>query len=310
MTGVAQGPTDEFELLADSWAMSMEADGYGAATIHGYRKALLSLRTWLDEHHPNTAPADVTRNDVRGWLVDLRRTRSQNTARTYFAGVRHFFRWMAAEGEIERDPCDGIRSPAPAETRTDVLSAADLRRLLETCAGRDFRSRRDRAILLLFLDGGLRLAELAGLTMSDVDLRERMLFVVGKGSKRSGPRQRAVPLGIKAVQALDRYIRERRRHPWADHEALWLGDRNRGPVSTAAIKSMVQRRGESVGLTVHPHQLRHVWAHEFRMAGGSEGDLMLIGGWRSRAMLDRYGRSAAAERARDAARRYSLGDRL
>ncbi|HVL99322.1 MAG TPA: tyrosine-type recombinase/integrase [Egibacteraceae bacterium] len=310
MAEPAQDPHPDFAMLATSWDMSMEADGYGAATRRGYGKALGSFVAWLTEHSPGTGPATVVRDDVRGWLVELRRTRAQNTARTYYAGVRHFFRWLHAEGETDRDPCEGIRSPSPAEPVTEVIAAADLRRLVETCAGRDFVSRRDRAILLLFLDGGLRLAELAELSIADVDVRERMVYVVGKGSGRSGPRHRAVPLGIKAAQALDRYLRERRRHPWASCDALWLGARGRGPITAAGIKRMLQRRGESVGLTIHPHMLRHVWAHEFRAAGGSEGDLMLIGGWKSRAMLDRYGRSAAAERARDAARRYSLGDRL
>ena len=82
---------------------------------------------------------------------------------------------------------------------------------------------------MLFVDGGLRLAELAGLTTDDIDVRDRMVYVVGQGSGRRGPRKREVPLGIKAAQALDRYLRERRRHPWATHEALWLGDRGRGP---------------------------------------------------------------------------------
>ena len=310
MNGPAQAPSTEFDLLGDSWEMAMEADGYATGTRHGYRKALASFGAWLAAEAPDIGPTEVVRDHVRGWLVTLRRQRSQNTARTYYAGVRHFYRWLLAEGEIEVDPCDGIRSPAPAEPETPVVSPADLRRLLEGCAGRDFRARRDRAIIMLFVDGGLRLAELTGLTTDDVDVRDRMVYVVGKGTGRRGPRKRAIPLGIKAAQALDRYLRERRRHPWAAHEALWLGDRGRGPLSADGIKAMIARRGAAIGIALHPHALRHTWAHEFRNAGGSEGDLMLIGGWTSRAMLDCYGKSAAAERARDAARRYSLGDRL
>lgn len=68
-------------------------------------------------------------------------------------------------------------------------------------------SRRDAAIIYLFLDCGLRLAELAGLTVDDVDLRDRIVYVAGKGSNRSGPRRRAVRAGVKCAQALDRYLR-------------------------------------------------------------------------------------------------------
>ena len=78
---------------------------------------------------------------------------------------------------------------------------------------------------MLFLDGGLRLSELAGLQVADVDLRDRIVYVVGKASRRSGARHRAVPLGVKAARSLDRYLRERRRHPYADTPRLWLGSR-------------------------------------------------------------------------------------
>jgi hypothetical protein len=89
-----------------------------------------------------------------------------------------------------------------------VLSDEELRRLLATCAGRDFTARRDNAIIMLFLDDGLRLSELADLQVADVDLRDRIVYVAGKASRRSGPRHRAVPLGVKAARALDRYLRE------------------------------------------------------------------------------------------------------
>jgi site-specific recombinase XerC len=143
-----------------------------------------------------------------------------------------------------------------------------------------------------------------------VDLYSRQLLVVGKGSRRSGPRHRAVPFGIKTARALDRYLRARRRHRYAGEPALWLG-KTTGAISADGVAAMLTRRGQAAGLPgLHPHQLRHTWAHYFRQAGGAEGDLVVLGGWRSRAMVDRYGRSAAAERAAEAGRRYSLGDRL
>ena len=192
-----------------------------------------------------------------------------------------------------------------------MLSDEELRRLLATCAGRDFTARRDNAIIMLFLDGGFRLSELADLQVADVDLPDRIVYVAGKASRRSGPRHRAVPLGVKAARALDRYLRERRRHPYAETPRLWLGSRGRPVLSADGIEAMLERRGATAGIRgLHPHAFRHTWAHAFRAAGGNEGDLMLLGGWRSRAMLDRYGKTAAADRAADAYRRLSLGDRI
>jgi integrase len=244
-------------------------------------------------------------------LVEVRERHSSNTARGWFAGVRHFCRWLESEGEADQDATAGIRTPAPGDPETPVLSDADLRALLSTCAGTDFTARRDTAIIMLFLDGGLRLSELAGLQVADVDLRDRIVFVAGKASRRSGPRHRAVPLGVKAARALDRYLRERRRHPYADTARLWLGSRGRPTLDADGVKAMLKRRGADAGITdLHPHAFRHTWAHACRAAGGNEGDLMLLGGWRSRAMLDRYGKAAAADRAAEAYRRLSLGDRI
>jgi integrase/recombinase XerC len=106
-----------------------------------------------------------------------------------------FCRWLQSEGETDRDATAGIRTPAPGDPEKAVLSDEDLRALLATCAGTDFTARRDTAIIMLFSDGGLRLSKLAGLQVADVDLRDRILYVVGKASRRSSPRHRAVPLG-------------------------------------------------------------------------------------------------------------------
>jgi len=288
----------------------MRADGYAANTLKSYLRALDTFGAWLFDQNPAVSPVDVTRDHIRAWIVQTREATSSGTARSWFAGVRHFFRWAVAEEETDRDPTEGVRTPPPNDPTTPVLSLDDIRALLVTCAGRDFVSRRDAAIIYLFADGGLRLAELADLTVPSVDVRDRILYVNGKGSNRSGPRRRAVPLGVKAAQALDRYLRERRRHPHAEREALWLGGRGRPSLSPDGIDAMLKRRGAVAGVKLHPHMFRHSWASQFRAAGGAEGDLMVLGGWRSRQMLDRYGKVVAEERAREAYRSIALGDRL
>jgi site-specific recombinase XerD len=300
----------DFQILADSWDLALRADGYAKNTVNSYRRALHHFATWLDDNAPGVGPAEATRDHIRGWLVHVRENTSSGTARSWFPGVRKFYRWAIEENEADTNPTEGVRTPPPNQTHTPVLTLDEIRALLATCAGRGFADRRDAAIIFLFADGGLRLAEVAGLQMTDVDLAARMVFVSGKGSNRSGPRRRAVPLGIKATRALDRYIRDRRRHPYAELPALWLGERNRGPLSIAGVDRVVERRGALAGLKLHAHMFRHTWASQFRKVGGSEGDLMVLGGWSSRTMLDRYGRAAAAERAQEAYRSRALGDRL
>lgn len=300
----------DFLVFFDSWQLALHADGYPETTRRSYAYGMRDYTTWLAEHAPGVGPLDVTRDHVRGWLVWCRDSKSQNTARGRFAGVRHFHGWLVRDEERDDDPTRAVRMPPPGQVQTPVLTDLELRKLIGTTRGNDLRNRRDRAIILLFLDAGLRRAEMAGLTVDDVDVRDRVVYVHGKGSRRSGPRHRAVAIGVKTAQAIDRYMRLRRQHPYAGSAALWLGDRNRGPLTVSAIEALVERRAALVGLDVHLHQLRHTWAHAFRAAGGSEGDLMVLGGWRNRQMLDRYGASVAADRARDAYRRLSLGDRL
>lgn len=301
---------DDFAALANSWDLTLEADGYSPNTRAAYQQALRSLLDWMTGNYPAAGPDSLRRDHVRGWLAELRRSKSANTARGWFAGVRHFCRWLVDEKENEQDATLGIRTPAASDPVTPTLRDYEIKRMLDTCTGPSFTDRRDAALIYVFADGGLRLAEATGLKVQDIDVRDRIMFVIGKGSNRSGPRRRAVQLGVKAVRAVDRYQRVRQKHPLRELDALWLGARNRGPISADGIDAILKRRGARAGLTLHPHMFRHTWASEFRLAGGEEGDLMVLGGWRSRQMLDRYGRAAAGERARAAYRTRSLGDRL
>jgi site-specific recombinase XerD len=303
-------PLTDFDALLTSWELSLHADGYPLSTRRSYRYALTSLTRWLAEHADSPAPDEVTRDHIRGWVVYVRDNKTANTARTWLSGVRHFFSWALAEQETDENPALGVKMPPPGEAKTPVLTETQLKAILATCTGRTFVDRRDAALLRLFFDGGPRLAELSGLTLDDVDLKERIIYVLGKGTRRSGPRPRAIPVGVKTAQAIDRYLRERRKHPFAGSERLWLGARGRAPITPDGVKAIVQRRAASCGIKLHPHMFRHTWASQFRSAGGSEGDLMVLGGWRSRAMLDRYGKAVAEERARDAYRKLSFGDRL
>jgi integrase len=187
-----------------------------------------------------------------------------------------------------------------------VLDDAAIRALLKACAGKEFRSLRDTAIVRLFLDTGMRLDELAKLRVDDVDPDyDNTATLLGKGR-----RPRICPFGAKTAHALARYLRQRARQKRADVPKLWLGDNGRGAMTDNGIAHMIRKRGVAAGIRgLHPHMFRHTFAHEWRMAGDDDS-LMRLVGWRSRQMLHRYGASAADARAREAHQRLMPGDRF
>jgi integrase len=174
----------------------------------------------------------------------------------------------------------GMKPPHLPEEPVPALSDAQLRRLLKACEGRDFTARRDTAIRLL-MDTGLRRSECVGITLDDLDLDDQVIMVVGKGR-----RPRVVPYGRKAALALDRYLRARAEHRYAHLPNLWVGQH--GAMTASSVFQVVADRGASVGLPgLHRHQLRHSFASSWLDAGGTEGDLMRLAGWKTRTMVDR-----------------------
>ncbi len=246
----------------------------------------------------------MTRSAVWAWLAELSDRNEASTVATRHRSLHRFCLWLVAEDEIDRDPMAAIQLSRATEKPVPVLTDADLIALVKTCAAKTFNDRRDEAIIRVLLDCGLRVSELAGLTVDGVDLDKGMAIVAGKGRK-----VRPVYFGTRTARAVDRYLRERRRHRWAHLTALLLSQR--GPMSADGIRDIIAKRGRLAGIEgLHPHRFRHTFAHDFLLNGGQERDLKRLAGWSSDVMLERYGSSAADMRAREASKRMNRGDRV
>lgn len=200
----------------------------------------------------------------------------------------------------------GILIDRPEPPPVPVLTDGDLAALLAACKGKGFRERRDEAIIRMLIDCGMRVSEVTAIDLDDLDLDGETVRLVGKGS-----RIRSAYFGAKTGQALDRYLRERAKHRYANTAALFIGERGR--FTPDGVRERLKLRASVAGLdptSIHPHRFRHTNAHDFLLAGGQERDLKRLMGWRSDTMLERYGASAADRLAREAARRLNRGDRV
>lgn len=300
----AAKPTVPLDLagMLSSWEIHLRAERKSPETIRLYLTGVRQYLRWCAD--VGRAPA-LDRGGVRDFVAHLLEDgREAATARARWLALRRMAAWLAEEGELDADPLATLKPPKLDSKVVPVLTGDQLKALLAACQGRQFRDRRDEALVRLMLETGLRASEVIGLQLADVDLADGALVVRrGKGGKG-----RLVPFSAQAGRSLDRYLRARRTHRLAGDPALWLGDRGKG-FGYDALHWALGHRAELAGIKgFHPHVLRHTAASRWLAAGGSEGGLMAVAGWSRRDMLDRYVQATRAELAAAESRGLHLGD--
>lgn len=243
--------------------------GLSRHTCAAYQRDLDQCARWLADTRSRGGWADVGGDDLAGWVHALSDAgqASASVARK-LAALRTFFRHLVRERKREEDPSALLVGARQGRRLPGTLSIEEVERLLAAPAGGSAQALRDRALLEVFYSSGLRVSELATLTVANVDLEQGFVRVFGKGSK-----ERLVPLGRRAVAALERYLeagRSRLVRSGRTGDVLFLSERGAG-LSRVTLWLLVRRYAQRAGIKrpVKPHMLRHSFATHL-LSGGAD----------------------------------------
>ena len=238
-------------------------------TLIAYRRDLERLDAWLSKAE-SLAIEKLDEQAVRQYLAwRHRRGASGKTLQRELSSLRSLYRWLLREGLAGSNPAVGVRAPKSPRRLPATLDADQLCSLLDHPVDDDLLTIRDQAMIELFYSSGLRLAELVSVNVGDIDMAEGELGVLGKGSKT-----RRVPVGIKAREAVQRWMRVRANLAAAGEPALFVSSRGTR-INSRTVEVRIARwaRLQGAARDLHPHLLRHSFATHLLE---SSGDLRAV----------------------------------
>ena len=256
-------------------------------TLRAYEADLLEFSAFLEEG--GVAWDGVDTSHLRSYLHRLYGRLSPSSISRKLAALRTFYRRAVVTGQLAKSPCEGLRSPKVRQPAPRVLLTEEVDRLLsaEPEAGANVQAftRRDSALLEVMYGGGLRVGELVGLDTGDLDRDARLIRVRGKGRK-----ERIVPVGVPAFDAIDRYLEVRSELKPRDGERALFLNRFGRRLSDRAVRVILDRRNLESGSfdPVHPHALRHSCATHLLEGGGDLRHIQELLGHASLATTQRY----------------------
>jgi len=237
------------------------------------------VRRFLDR--TGLEPTEVTRTVLETHLAERRAEVAPASLATEVRALRAFFSWWSADEEVA-NPAAKIKIPKVPETTTLVATADDVNALRKRLLGKGFEPRRDRAMIYVLWDTGIRREELVSITLDDVDLESHTIVL----PRTKNGKVRVVAFSDKTASAIGSYVRVRAKHPHAHLPWLWLG--HKGRLGADGVRQMLKRRSMQAGVRVNAHSFRRGMAHVWMMRGGSETGLQAVAGWSGSTMIKRY----------------------
>ncbi|MFC1955774.1 tyrosine-type recombinase/integrase [Chloroflexota bacterium] len=307
--------TTSLESLAKGYILNCKTEGKSPNTISSYEMTLRNF-IWYCKQNQFPEVQKLTAVHIRHFLwylageshrwnsnsASAKKQVTSATVNDYFRALRTFFNWLEREDLIIENPFKNLKAPRVDKKLVQALSANEIERLFKVCSGKSAMEVRNKAILSVFLDTGLRISELANLTLDDVNFDDGSLLVrKGKGGK-----QRVVRIGNKAQKVLWRYIAIHRK---SKSNYLFI-NRIGEPLTLLGLKIVIKRLGDKARVKVHPHKLRHTFSISFLRAGGDVFSLQYLLGHSTLNMTQRYLQSLNANDAANAHKKFSPLDNL
>ena len=243
--------------------LALAAARLAPRTVEAYRRDLTQLSEWLGR-----SPAEASADDLAGYVAQLRADGlAATTIARRLAAVRSFFRHQVLLGARVDNPAANVELPKRRRTLPRTLSPTEVERLLDAAAGTTPLDHRNRALGELLYGAGLRVSEAVALDRQSVDLENRLVRAFGKGSK-----ERVVPIGREAADAVRRYLSRGRPYLDRRHRQELFLNAHGGPLTRAGVFFVLRRLAAKAGLEptrIHPHLLRHSFATHL-LEGGAD----------------------------------------
>ena len=283
LSGVDLSPAPSWiKNQANYYLLACRVEAKSPLTLQTYSRRIASFIKFMDALELDGNDSDINSYHIRLFLASLQKKGCKaSTINSYYRALQTFFNWLVAENIIVKSPMFNIKPPRIPKTKPQPFSRQDIENLLLLCSGNKFLARRNRAIILLFLDTGLRLAELANIQLSDMDFDRGLIKVMGKGAK-----ERVVRMGKRTQKALLQYLLSRN----DSYPSLWVTE-ERTPLSRHGLQTAIKRlchRAAIADAKPGPHTFRHTAAISFLRNGGSEFTLQIMLGHSTLQMTRRY----------------------
>ena len=311
----------------DDYLLDHEGGNHSAKTLEWHRTALGLMRTYFEKERGITLVGEVEAADINSWFAYMRKSpgghgkvRSERTIQTYARSARAFFHWLVRRETISSNPFDRVVFPKVGKPLIHTIDAEEFERLLLACTPpnetgpiAERAAVRNRAILWVLYDTGIRVSELCGLRLSDFDRRHSILTVTGKGSK-----ERRIALGNNCLRNLLYYLDKHRPDEeelaeWgsAGEDHLFLSE-TRLPLTKNGVTLLFKRIRERAGITdkrINPHILRHSFAIRYLVLGNDPFSLQELLGHEDMTTVKNY-MHMNDETIQSQKRKYSPGDHL